>query len=51
MRKFATLAVLLGLLGLTACEQTPSRTYPFSGEACAPDDPVQDLPGDCAPPM
>ena len=49
--KPALLGLCLIALGtLTACE-TP-ETYPISGQACAPDDPVQDLSGDsCAPPV
>ena len=43
-------ATLLALLFLQACD-TPER-YPLSGEACAPDDPVQDLSMEnCLPPV
>ena len=46
-----TLTVLLLALGLAACTEPDSGTYPVSGETCSDDDPVQTLDiGNCQPP-
>lgn len=41
MKVLQTTACVLMLVALVACE--PAQTYPISGEACGPDDPVQSL--------
>ncbi|WP_299686865.1 hypothetical protein [uncultured Tateyamaria sp.] len=49
--KRALLCLCLAALGVLAACETPD-TYPVSGEACAPDDPVKDLSAEnCTPPV
>lgn len=52
MRPRAIVLLLISLLGLSACAETQTTTYPLSGQPCSPDDPVQDLTAEqCAVPM
>jgi hypothetical protein len=50
MKTILCLMALAGVLALAACDRTPPRCYPISGQPCAPDDPVHDLsPGGVMP--
>ena len=48
MRPSLLLLALLAAFGLAACVE--EETYPLTGEACGPEDPVQDFGAtDCSP--
>lgn len=52
MRPLTITLLFSCLLGLAACENTTTTTYPLSGQPCSPSDPVQGMSAtDCLPPV